>query len=213
MITLNTIESSLHNIEIQNAAGNALAIDGSGKLNVKIEDDGNSITIDGTVAATQSGTWDIGTLTTITNDVNIADGGNSITVDAIDLDIRDLTHVSDSMKVGDGTDFLAVNADGSINTNAAPAGFATWQVTQQTIDTSVGGTELASTPLAARLKIEVQNLGSNDLFVKEATGVTSVNGLKIPKGGSFEQMLDDTANIFAITSSSTTDVRIAEYAA
>ena len=121
---------------------------------VSIDDGGNSITVDGsvgvtgTVAATQSGTWDIGTLTTITNDVNIADGGNSITVDnaalavvgggteatalrvtiandstgvitvdASDLDIRDLTHVSDSVKVGDGTDLLAVNADGSINVN------------------------------------------------------------------------------------------------
>lgn len=47
--------------------------------------------------------------------VNIQDGGNSITVDATDLDIRDITHVSDSIKVGDGTDFLAVNSDGSIN--------------------------------------------------------------------------------------------------
>jgi hypothetical protein len=47
--------------------------------------------------------------------VNIQDGGNSITVDAVDLDVRDLTHVSDSVKIGDGTDFLAVNSDGSIN--------------------------------------------------------------------------------------------------
>jgi len=99
---------------------------------VNIADGGNSITVDGTVAATQSGVWDIGTVTTltgITNDVNIADGGNSITVDgtvaisgtvtvdASDLDIRDLTHVSDSVKVGDGTDLLAVNSDGSINVN------------------------------------------------------------------------------------------------
>jgi hypothetical protein len=38
----------------------------------------------------------------------------SIIVTATDLDIRDLTHVSDSVKVGDGTDFLAINADGSI---------------------------------------------------------------------------------------------------
>jgi len=71
-----------------------------------------------TVAATQSGVWDIGTVTTltgITNDVNIADGGNSITVDAADLDIRDLTHVSDSVEIGDGTDTMAVNTDGSIN--------------------------------------------------------------------------------------------------
>lgn len=53
--------------------------------------------------------------------VNIQDGGNSITVDgsvtvsATDLDIRDLSHTQDSVKIGDGTDFLAVNTDGSIN--------------------------------------------------------------------------------------------------
>lgn len=39
---------------------------------------------------------------------------SSIAVTATDLDIRDLTHVSDSVKIGDGTDFLAVAADGSI---------------------------------------------------------------------------------------------------
>lgn len=110
-----------------------------GGNSITVDDGGASLTVDGTVAATQSGTWDIGTLTSITNDVNIADGGNSITVDdggttlsiddgggtitvdgsvtvsATDLDIRDLTHATDSVKVGDGTDFLAVNSDGSIN--------------------------------------------------------------------------------------------------
>ena len=39
----------------------------------------------------------------------------NITVSATDLDIRDLTHASDSVKIGDGTDFLAINTDGSIN--------------------------------------------------------------------------------------------------
>ena len=135
-------------VTINNAAGAAA---------VNIQDGGNSITVDGsvavtgTVAATQSGVWDIGTVTTltgITNDVNIADGGNSITVDnatlsvvgggteatalrvtiandstgvitvdASDLDIRDLTHVSDSVQVGDGTEIIQVNTDGSINVN------------------------------------------------------------------------------------------------
>lgn len=49
------------------------------------------------------------------NPVPVSDAGGSLTVDATDLDIRDLTHVSDSVRIGDGTDFLAVNADGSIN--------------------------------------------------------------------------------------------------
>lgn len=88
---------------------------------VNIADGGNSITVDGTVAATQSGVWNIGTVASITADVSIDDGGNSITVDAADLDIRDLTHVSDSVKIGDGTDLMAVNTDGSINVNIVTA--------------------------------------------------------------------------------------------
>jgi len=48
----------------------------------------------------------------------------SIAVTATDLDIRDLTHVSDSVKVGDGTDLLAVNADGSINVTINNASIA-----------------------------------------------------------------------------------------
>lgn len=62
-----------------------LSVDASGRLYTQISDGGNSITVDG-----------------------------SVTVSATDLDIRDLTHVSDSVKVGDGTDFLAIAADGSI---------------------------------------------------------------------------------------------------
>ncbi len=46
-------------------------------------------------------------------DVNIDNA--SIVVTATDLDIRDLTQATDSVAVGDGTDTLAVNADGSIN--------------------------------------------------------------------------------------------------
>lgn len=52
----------------------------------------------------------------------ITDNGGTITVDASDLDIRDLTHASDSVKVGDGTDFLAVNTDGSINSVISDGG-------------------------------------------------------------------------------------------
>jgi len=47
--------------------------------------------------------------------ITVLQGTSPWVVSATDLDIRDLTHVSDSVKVGDGTDFLAVNADGSIN--------------------------------------------------------------------------------------------------
>lgn len=63
-----------------------------------------AIAADGSIAVTDNGTT-----------LSVDDGGGSLTVDATDLDVRDLTHVSDSVKIGDGTDLLAVNADGSIN--------------------------------------------------------------------------------------------------
>lgn len=47
--------------------------------------------------------------------INVGDNGSSLTVDAVDLDIRDLSHTQDSVQIGDGTDILSVNADGSIN--------------------------------------------------------------------------------------------------
>ncbi len=43
----------------------------------------------------------------------IGDGGSSITVDATNLDIRDLTHVSDSVRLGDGTSFFTSTTIGS----------------------------------------------------------------------------------------------------
>ena len=50
--------------------------------------------------------------------VTVEQGTSPWVVSATNLDIRDLTHVSDSIKIGDGVDFLAINADGSINVNA-----------------------------------------------------------------------------------------------
>ncbi len=47
--------------------------------------------------------------------ITVEQGTSPWVVSATDLDIRDITHVSDSIKIGDGTDFLAINADGSIN--------------------------------------------------------------------------------------------------
>lgn len=79
----------------------------------KVDVSGSTVALDApTLAALESITVQNGAGVAA---VNIQDGGNSITVDATDLDIRDLSHVQDSVKVGDGTDFLAVNTDGSIN--------------------------------------------------------------------------------------------------
>lgn len=93
------------------------------------------------IAVTQSGTWTTGRTWTLSSGTDsISDnitqvGGASITlgqktsansfpvviasnntvaVSSTDLDIRDLSHSQDSVKIGDGVDFLAIAADGSI---------------------------------------------------------------------------------------------------
>jgi len=102
---------------------------------------------DATIAVTQSGVWDIGTVTTltgITNDVNIADGGNSITVDnagtfAVQVDgdaltalqlIDNLVLLEDTVHVtGDaGVQALAVRNDTLASLVSADGDYAPLQV-------------------------------------------------------------------------------------
>lgn len=232
-ITLDSIDSALHSIQIKDAAGDALNINADGS--VPITDNGGSLTVDavdldirdlafatdkvdvgGSVVALDAGTLAALESITVQNGaggaaVNVQDGGNSLTVDAVDLDIRDLSHSQDSVKIGDGTDFLAINADGSINAQFTEAGYASWKVTTA----SVGASEvqLVSTPLTGRTRVEIQNLGHKDVWIRQITGVSTSNGLKIPKGSSFEQALDAGASIFAISDGASADLRIAEYAA
>lgn len=62
-----------------------------------------------------------GLVVNVDGSVNVTDNGGSLTVDgsvtvtATDLDIRDLSAAQDNVAISDGTDTLAVNADGSIN--------------------------------------------------------------------------------------------------
>lgn len=131
-----TTLAALESITVQNAAGASA---------VNIQDGGNSITVDavdldirnlvfatdkvdvgGSVVALDATTLAALESITVQNGsgasaINIQDGGNSITVDgsvtvsATDLDIRNLSHTQDSIKIGDGTDFMSINADGSLN--------------------------------------------------------------------------------------------------
>ena len=230
MITLDTLDQTLHSVKIGDGT-DTLAVNADGSLN--ITDNGGSITVDGsvTVSATDLDIRDLshtqdsvkmgdGTDFVAVNtdgSLNITDNGGSITVDgsvtvsATDLDIRDLSHSQDSVKIGDGTDFLAVNADGSLTVQANFAGFSTWQTKSVSVTSSA--TQLDATPLTSRLYVEIQNLGNRDIYVGPSASVTTANGLKISKGSSQAIQLDDGADIYCITDSGSSDVRFAEYAA
>lgn len=229
------------------ADGSIAVTDNGGSLTVDSADlstiAGDTTSIDGKTPALGQAVMAASVPVAIASDqsvISIDDNGGSLTVDgtvtvtATQLDIDDLDHATDSVAIGDGTDLLAIAADGSIavtdngttlsiddgggsitvdGTVATTAGgLPVWKVTAATIDTTAGGTELVATPLANRVRMVIQNLGANGLYIKDATGVTTANGLKIPKKSSQEVDLNATANIFAIADASDTDIRVAEYA-
>ena len=179
-ITLHALDASLHNIAISDGT-NTLAIDNSGNI-----------------AVTQSGTWDINSIT------------GTVTVDATDLDIRSLSASTDNVSISDGTDTLAIETDGSINVNSVDTGYASWQVAAVSVANTA--TQIGATPLAARKRCTIQNIGAQNMFVGPANTVTTANGLLIAKGFSQDIELNATATLWGITGSATTDTRFAEYA-
>ena len=184
-----------------------------------------------------------------------ADGSINSVVTATDLDIRDLSDSTDSVAIGDGTDTLAIEADGSINVNFSSAvaddeadtenglkgahrakdGLLTAvsanndkadqisdmyrrqyvnsspNVGMQTSTSTVGTTqvELAASPLAGRTRILVQNNGTRAIYVGP-TGVTTANGIRIPRRSSMELPWGEDIDLFAISAAAGQDVRVME---
>jgi len=112
-LDIRDLDAAQDNVAISDGT-DTLAINADGSIN--ITDNGGSLTVDAI-------DLDIRNLVFATDKVDVSGSAVTAVVTATDLDIRDLSHTQDSVKVGDGTDFLAVNADGSINvaiTNSVP---------------------------------------------------------------------------------------------
>lgn len=184
MITLDSITSENASIEIKTEAGQALGINGSGE-----------ITISNTSFAVTATDLDIRALDFSTDSMDVS--GSSVTVSATDLDTRDLTQ----------TDEITAYQGGSWSFTLD--NISSWKTTNQSVSTVI---ELAATPLTSRSKMIIQNLGTKDIYLGPANTVTTVNGIKIPKGSSFEYPFDDGADVWAIADGGTSDVRILEAA-
>lgn len=142
------------------------------------------VPISGTVTANAgTGTFQ----TNVTNGagaaaVNIQDGGNSITVDgavtvsATDLDIRDLDATQDNVAISDGTDTLAVNADGSINVVGSITVPGTVSVTQGTTPWVVGdGGGSLTVDNNGTFAVQAAQSGAWSVNVNNAAGAAAVN--------------------------------------
>lgn len=199
-------------------------------------------------------------------DVNLVNA--SVVVSGTDIDIRDLSHTQDSVKIGDGTDFLAIANDGSIgvtqvgtwNVNltddsvaddAADSGnpfkvgsrafFGALNAISASNDRAdllsdkyrrifvndapqiaplatavvvgnVTAVALPATALAGRKRISIQNLGSNVIYVGDATVSTS-SGTRVEKNSTLFLEAGDAVVLYAIASAGlSNDVRVLELA-
>jgi len=119
-----TIAVTATDLDIRNLTFATDSVDVSNSTNVAVVDGGGSLTVDAVNLdirdlAFATDKVDVsGSSVSISGDVNVTQGTSPWVVSATDFDIRDLSHSQDSIKIGDGTDFLAINADGSINVNA-----------------------------------------------------------------------------------------------
>lgn len=213
MISLNEIDSAISSVEIKTAAGQALAIDGSGFITItntsfavtatdldirdlafatdKVDVSGSSVTATAT-------DFDIRDLVFATDKVDVS--GSSVTVTATDLDIRDLAFATDSVTAYQGGSWAI-----ALDT------ISTWKNTPETV--GVAAAEMVATPLTGRTKIEIQNLSGKDMYIGPNNAVTTANGLKVPKGSSYENGLSSDVDIWAISADAGLDVRVTEYAA
>jgi hypothetical protein len=99
-------------------------------------------------------------------DVNLVQSV-TLTVEATDLDIRDLTHVSDSVKVGDGTDFLEITASGEALVSATDFDIRDLTHVGDKDSVRIGdGTDLATiTDIDASHKALDVNLAGSDIEI------------------------------------------------
>ena len=131
-----------------------------------------------------------------------------VPVSATDLDVRDLTHVSDSVKVGDGTDFLAVNGDGSINVSFSQAAI-TPTVTSVSVGSGAAVTLLAAD--SARKRFILFN-ESGRLFVKFGTSASSTDySVVLTANTTFIWDTAQTAAITAIKQTGTSNVLVTSF--
>lgn len=154
-----------------------------------------------------------------TRDVQV-DVTNDVTVTATDLDIRDLSAAQDNVAISDGTDTLAINADGSINTNLAGSAFVDdrLKVVDCFDSIAVSSPVLAAatatdvTAVANQTFLEIQNEGNQPVYLGPSGTVTAATGICIPCGGTWSGKACGTVALISTPGTAAGDVRIAQYA-
>jgi hypothetical protein len=151
----------------------------------------------------------------------VGDGGGSLTVDAVNLDVRDLTHASDSIRLGDGTSLITSTLSGgkqALDVYIANAGsididdsLANTAIANATRAVSTTAIDLVASPLASRKWLYAANNGNKGVFIG-ASGVTAANGFPLFPGMQIELRVGASVDVEVIgeAGASSEDIRTME---
>lgn len=162
----------------------------------------DSVDVSGSSVDVTATDLDIRDLTFATDKVDVTGSDITATVTATDLDIRDLTHVSDSIKIGDGTDFLAVNTDGSLNV-----------VIQEDVGTEVVAYNTAAAVAAGATSNHDQVFASASKLYQILASASGKMKIEVQvETGSATGVFNTRAVAFNSTASPNIDISLAKYA-
>lgn len=158
--SVSAVQSGVWSVQVSDGV-DTLAVNADGSVNAVVSAtdldirDLNSATDSVTVVASD---LDIRDLAFATDKVDVTGSDVTATVSATDLDIRDLSAAQDNVAISDGTDTLAINADGSINVIAqsAPAG------TEAHVSSDPTGDGLVQVPSTTFVTVASLSLGAGE---------------------------------------------------
>lgn len=164
-----------------------------------------------------AGTALTSTLTGGKQGLDVYVSNTSIAVTASDLDIRDLAHTQDSVRLGDGTSYLTsttVGPDIGLDVNlinaAVTVNDAALAVTAVSHEANSVGfaaeEDLVTAPLANRKYLFTYNNGNKPVYLG-TTGVTTSDGFPMAPGVGLEFRIGAAIDLQAIAMTSAQDVR------
>jgi hypothetical protein len=157
-----------------------IASDSTGVLSV--DDNGGSLTVDGTVAATQSGTWNVGTVTTVSTVTAVTSLTNALpagTNNIGDVDILSIVPGTAATSLGKAEDAAHTTGDTGVMSLAV----------RRDADTTLAGTDGDYAPLqvnaAGSLKVAITagagsggtSIADGASFTRDTTSITPVGAV------------------------------------
>ncbi|MEA2038009.1 MAG: hypothetical protein U9O94_10975 [Nanoarchaeota archaeon] len=139
-------------------------------------------------------------LTGATGDINITAG---------DLNVQ-LSHSAvnyDSTRIGDGTDLLAINADGSINVSSSSTVSSIGHISNTNVS-NVAATQIDGTSNTCSKCIITASENNTGLIRIGSSALTTTTGVVLYAGESIEFEISDTNLLYAIASVNGEDVSV-----